>query len=126
MSMPLQLLPSFVPEPEQAPQPPVAVAIKVVAQVFAVKPGDLLRSTRGQAGVALARQTAMYLSHVVGGLTLTDVGQQFHRDRTTVAHACRLIELRRDDPGFDRVLQLLEWILPVVADRQATRLPCKI
>lgn len=59
----------------------------------------------------------MYLAHVVGGETLTDIGEHFRRDRTTVAHACRLVEGRRDDPNFDRVLQLLEWALPVVATR---------
>ena len=69
---------------------------------------------------------AMYLAHVEGGLSLTDVGQHFHRDRTTVAHACRLIETRRDDPNFDRIVQLLEWILPVFASRKAPGLACEI
>ncbi len=95
------------------------VAVAVVAQVFALPPDDLLRTTRGRAGVALARQIAMYLAHVVGGQTLTDIGQHFRRDRTTVAHACRLVEARRDDPSFDRVVELLEWIVPVFADRRA-------
>ena len=81
---------------------------------------DLMRTTRGRAGVALARQIAMYLAHVVGGESLTDIGQHFRRDRTTVAHACRLVEQRRDDPNFDRVLQLLEWVLPVFANRGTT------
>jgi chromosomal replication initiation ATPase DnaA len=96
----------------------IATAISVVAQVFAVPPSDLLRDTRGRAGVALARQIAMYLSHVVAGETLTEVGHHFCRDRTTVAHACRLVEARRDDPSFDRVLELLEWIVPVFATRE--------
>jgi hypothetical protein len=45
-------------------------------------------------------------------LSLTDVGQIFARDRTTVAHACAVIEDRRDDPVFDRALELMEWIIP--------------
>lgn len=96
-----------------------SVAVTVVAQVFALPPADLLRTTRGRAGVALARQIAMYLAHVVGGQTLTDVGTHFRRDRTTVAHACRLVESRRDDPSFDRVVELLEWVIPVFASRKA-------
>ncbi len=92
-------------------------AVAVVAQVFALPPSDLMRATRGRAGVALARQIAMYLAHVVGGQSLTEIGMHFRRDRTTVAHACRLIEARRDDPGFDRVVELLEWTLPVFARR---------
>jgi chromosomal replication initiation ATPase DnaA len=98
---------------------PATVAVAVVAQVFAVPAADLMRTTRGRAGVALARQIAMYLAHVVGGQTLTDIGQHFQRDRTTVAHACRLVESRRDDPSFDRVVELLEWIIPVFASRNA-------
>lgn len=58
--------------------------------------------------MALARQTAMYLAHVGCSLSLTEVGTLFERDRTTVAHACALIEDRRDNPDFDRALELLE------------------
>ncbi len=35
----------------------------------------------------------------------------FQRDRTTVAHACGVVEDLRDDPRFDRVLELLETIV---------------
>jgi hypothetical protein len=83
-----------------------------VGDVFGVARADLSRASRGKAPVALARQAAMYLAHVSCGLTLTDVGQIFARDRTTVAHACAVIEDRRDDPVFDRALELMEWIIP--------------
>lgn len=102
--------------------PPSAVSAAIVSQVFAVQPNDLMRTTRGRAGVALARQLAMYLAHVVGGASLTEIGEHFRRDRTTVAHACRLIESRRDDPSFDRIVELLEWIVPVFAHRRASPL----
>lgn len=85
-----------------------------MAHVFGVAEGDLFRSSRGKARVALARQTAMYLAHVSCRLTLTDVGLVFRRDRTTVAHACSVVEDRRDDPVFDRALELLEWIVPTL------------
>ena len=91
-----------------------------VEQVFGVKHGELLRATRGRARVALARQVAMYLAHVALRLSFTEVGELFGRDRTTVAHACRVIEDRRDDPVFNRVLELLEWAVPTLASpRQA-------
>ena len=80
-----------------------------VSQVFGIGQDDLRRTTRGRAPVARARQVAMYLTHVGFGLTLTQVGQLFERDRTTVAHACSVIEDCRDDPSFDRTLELLEW-----------------
>lgn len=107
------------PSPDLTPHAASQTAVTVVAQVFALSPSDLMHATRGRAGVALARQTAMYLAHVVGGQSLTDIGTHFHRDRTTVAHACRLIEARRDDPSFDRVVELLEWVLPAWARRQS-------
>lgn len=88
-----------------------------VGQVFGIAGGDMRRSTRGRARVALARQVAMYLAHVGGGLSLTETGRLFERDRTTVSHACNVIEDRRDDPIFDRVLDLLEWAMPMLTER---------
>ena len=81
-----------------------------VAAVYHVEKHLLGRPTRGRSRVAFARQVAMYLAHVTFGLTLTTVGRAFGRDRTTVAHACRLVEDARDDPEFDRTLELLEAI----------------
>lgn len=63
---------------------------------------------RGSQPAARARQTAMYLAHVVFGLSFTRVGICFGRDRTTVRHACALIEDCRDDPGHDLALSALE------------------
>jgi chromosomal replication initiation ATPase DnaA len=88
-----------------------------VTQVFGIAGRDLRHATRGRAKVALARQVAMYLAHVGCGLSLTETGRLFDRDRTTVAHACGIIEDRRDDPLFDRALDLLEWAVPALATR---------
>jgi chromosomal replication initiation ATPase DnaA len=98
--------------------PREAIELAVV-QVFGIAYKDMRRSTRGRAKVALARQVAMYLAHVGCGLTLTETGRLFERDRTTVAHACGVIEDRRDDPIFDRSLDLLEWAVPVLTRRPA-------
>jgi len=59
----------------------------------------------------------MYLAHVGGGLPMTEVGRMFARDRTTVSHACAVIEDRRDDPNFDRALAVLEFALTANATR---------
>lgn len=75
---------------------------------FAVPVGELHAETRRSFYVAFARQSAMYLAHVSFGVSLSDVGRSFGRDRTTAAHACRLIEDRRDDPAIDAVLASLE------------------
>jgi chromosomal replication initiation ATPase DnaA len=93
--------------------PPERLAIDAaVAQVFGLKAKHLENRSRGRAPAARARQVAMYVTHVSCGMNLTDVGTLFARDRTTVSHACAAVEDRRDDPVFDRVLELLEWIVP--------------
>ncbi len=106
--------------PAPAPRPsdglrftqPIGVA---VAQVFGVDAAAIDAETRGPAEVALARQVAMYLAHVACGISLTDVGRMFSRDRTTVAHACAVIEDRRDDQIFDRAIELLELVVRALA-----------
>ena len=94
-----------------------------VIQVFGVAGDELRRASRGRANVALARQVAMYLAHVGCGLSLTEAGRLFERDRTTVAHACGVIEDRREDPLFDRALDLLEWAVPLLAVRDYPETP---
>lgn len=85
-----------------------------VANVFDVAASDLTGPSRGRARIAFCRQVAMYLTHVHLGLTLTQTGLLFGRDRTTVAHACEIIENSRDDPSFDQSLELLERAFRVV------------
>jgi chromosomal replication initiation ATPase DnaA len=96
---------------------PRAAIEQAVAQVFGVGYDDLRGITRGRARIAFARQVAMYLAHVACRVSLTDTGRLFGRDRTTVAHACIVIEDRRDDPVFDRSLDLLEWAVRSFAIR---------
>jgi chromosomal replication initiation ATPase DnaA len=87
-----------------------------VAAVFEVDVYDLRASTRRSTRTAFARQVAMYLAHVVCGLSLTEVGTLFARDRTTAAHACRVVEDRRDDPELDGRLEHLERAVAALID----------
>ncbi|MEZ5853455.1 MAG: helix-turn-helix domain-containing protein [Hyphomicrobiaceae bacterium] len=82
-----------------------------IATIFAIDVKTIREPSRGRAKVALARQVSMYLAHVGCRLPLTEVGRIFDRDRTTVRHACAVIEDRRDEPDFDRLLYLLEQIV---------------
>jgi chromosomal replication initiation ATPase DnaA len=91
-----------------------------MSNVFGIEAGALWCETRGVKDIAFARQVAMYLAHVACGMTLTEVGVVFGRDRTTVAHGCLKIEIRRDDPIFDRALDLLSWALPTLVTRSET------
>jgi chromosomal replication initiation ATPase DnaA len=89
--------------------------------VFEVGVEDLRGRTRGPARTAFARQVAMYLAHVGCGVSLTEVGVLFERDRTTVAHACGLVEDRRDDPDFDYRLDHLERAVSSLIDALSMR-----
>lgn len=90
--------------------------LSTVAVVFEVDIGDLSATTRRSPRAAFARQVAMYLAHVVCGLSLTEVGTLFARDGTTVAHACEVVEDRRDDPELDGRLDHLERAVASLMD----------
>ena len=84
---------------------------RLVSVSFAVPLEELEARTRCQADVAFARQIAMYLAHTTLRLLMTEVGLGFGRDRTTVAHACAVVEDRRDDKAFDALMIQLEDLL---------------
>jgi chromosomal replication initiation ATPase DnaA len=88
-----------------------AIVESAIAAAFAVPVHELRMASRGAAPIAFARQSAMYLAHVVLGLSYSDVGRTFGRDRTTAAYACRLVEERREDPWIDATLGALEQAL---------------
>lgn len=69
---------------------------------------ELNAQTRLGAKIAFARQLAMYIAHARLGMKLVEIGQLFGRDRTTVAHACRLIEDRRDELDIDFMIDCIE------------------
>jgi chromosomal replication initiation ATPase DnaA len=84
-----------------------AEMVQLVARARQIGPEDILRRGR-RAEIAAGRQLAMYLAHVMLGLSLTEVGALFGRDRTTVAYACAQIEDQRDDAAFDAEVSRLE------------------
>ena len=87
-------------------QAAVAIAFGEVAP-YQPGPGPEDAPKRDRA-TAFKRQTAMYLAHVGFGLSMAEIGRSFGRDRTTVVHACHLIEDRRDEARFDDLLDHLE------------------
>lgn len=93
-----------------------------VSTVFEIDGALLAQPSRGRARIALARQVAMYLGHVACGLSLTAVGRVFDRDRSTVAHACKRIEDRREDSDFDAAIQMMESsVRTIVGTSEALR-----
>lgn len=98
-----------------------AVISSIVSAAFDVPAKDLRLPRRGRAKVALARQVAMYLAHVVLRMTLSDAGDLYGRDRTTAAHACGLVEDLRDQHHFDTLLSLLENMVRTEMAQRAAR-----
>ena len=79
----------------------------LVAYATGVSAREIAASGRRAQSACEARALAMYLCHTELSWPLSRVGAAFGRDRTTVGHACRRVEDRRDDPGFDaRVSEL--------------------
>lgn len=88
-----------------------ALVCQLVAYACGVATRDLASRSRAHPRAALARQVAMYLCHTGLGLSQSEVARLFGRDRSTVGHAARVIEDRRDEAAFDAWLDRLEAVL---------------
>ena len=89
-------------------KPPCLAAAFLAAESAGVPLDEVLHSERRGRDSAAARALAMYLAHVGLGQPLGRVAREFRRHRSTVAHACRRIEERREEPGCDRWIEGLE------------------
>ena len=85
--------------------------IDITAALFNVSSKEMRLPGRSDLGVARVRQIGMYVAHVALGLSMNEVGRGFSRDRTTVLHACHLIEDLREDAEFDRMVTTAERIV---------------
>ncbi|MFG1403478.1 helix-turn-helix domain-containing protein [Xanthobacter sediminis] len=106
-----------LPPERREPDVRARITIALVCAAAGVEVVHLLALHRSPAQVAAARQLAMYLAHVVLGLSQAEVARTFGRDRTTVAYACRRIEDQRDEAGFDQHVTALETCLRWAAER---------
>jgi hypothetical protein len=79
-----------------------------VARDFGLEMAALFAPTRGAPRVAFARQVAMYLANTSFELSFETISRVFDRDRTTVSHACHVVEDGRDDIWLDCRLEALE------------------
>ncbi len=85
----------------------------LVESAFGIARSALHAPGRGAARVAFARQVAIYLSHVRLGLSYSAAGRFYGRDRTTAAHACRVIEERRENATLDSLIDCLERAIDI-------------
>ncbi|MPT23675.1 MAG: chromosomal replication initiator DnaA [Starkeya sp.] len=87
---------------------PCLLAARLAADATAIPLPLVLHPRRLDRRCASARALAMYLAHVGLGLSMSRVASGFGRHRSTVAHACRRIEERRESAGWDRWVAALE------------------
>ena len=103
------------------PKDRIAVAcdgvIDLAAALFNVSGKELREPGRSALSVSRVRQIAMYVVHCELGLSMRDVGEGFGRDRTTVLHACHLIEDMRDDEEFDGIVARVERVVAMIFRR---------
>lgn len=83
---------------------------QLVAEMLLLGSDRQPRRRNGRRGAAHVRQIAMYVCHVVLQLSFADIGAAFGRDRTTVGHACNVVEDWRDDSAFDDFVATVERI----------------
>ncbi|HAH09929.1 MAG TPA: hypothetical protein DCL48_07500 [Alphaproteobacteria bacterium] len=74
-------------------------------------PVRTLKSPGRGADVCHARHIAIYLTHVVFGLSLSQAATAFGLHRSTISHACHKIEDLREDAEFDRLIDNLEMLV---------------
>lgn len=88
---------------------------QMAASAFELTSERLLRVDRGNARATRARQISIYLMHTVLSFPLIKIARIYKKDRTTIGHACRVIEDLRDNPAFDdRILELEETVQTVL------------
>lgn len=98
---------SSAPPPSKAERTCQWVAF-CVARDFGLDMAALFAPTRGAPRAAFARQVAMYLANTGFELSFETISRVFDRDRTTVSHACHVVEDGRDDIWLDCRLEALE------------------
>tara|TARA_R110002020_G_C15939363_1_gene744538 strand:- start:202 stop:615 length:414 start_codon:yes stop_codon:yes gene_type:complete len=77
--------------------------------------GDRVMVRRDRRRLAChVRQISMYVCHVALRMPQQDIGAAFGRDRTTVSHACHVVEDRRDDRVYDEFVSAVERIVVAV------------
>ncbi len=85
------------------------VVLRLVTELFdAALERELANGVARRRPRCHMRQIAMYLSHVVLSVPYRTIARAFGRDRTTVVHACAVVEDRRDDLGYDRFVERCE------------------
>lgn len=88
-------------------------AIDLLSVLFGVEAAELRSPTRARKNTARVRQIGMYALNVGLGMKMGDIALGFRRDRSTVIHACHLVEDLRDDAEFDAIVCRVEAVFTI-------------
>jgi hypothetical protein len=108
----------FAPMPPVPASLPLTTVCRIVRQLtgeLVLLLGDRVMLRRDRRRTAChVRQIAMYVCHVALRMPMKDIADAFGRDRSTVGHACHVVEDRRDDPAFDDFVSTVERLVTTV------------
>lgn len=96
----------------------VDLVVATVCLEFGLTETDMKNPKQQDRHLRFARQVAMYLANVLYEMNHSLLGERFDKDRSTVSHACKVVEESREDPVFDLKIIKLENFL-----RQAPQPP---
>lgn len=85
-----------------------SLAISIAGAFFDKKEDEIFSPSRSSAAACEARHIAIYLAHIVFQQPHRNIAKAFARDRTSITHALRRVEDRRDDAKFDALLCRME------------------
>jgi hypothetical protein len=98
----------------QKPKPTCRIVFQLVSEmVFLFGDRVLVRRDRRRLA-AHSRQIAMYVCHVALSISVDDIAASFGRERSTVAHACHLVEDRRDNPAYEDFVSAVERMVTAI------------
>jgi hypothetical protein len=83
--------------------------LTVELAMMALPPGEHGMDRRRAA--SHIQQIAMYTCHVVLRIPMAEVGRAFGRHRTTVSHACQVVEDRRENKGYEQFVTMIERLV---------------
>lgn len=85
--------------------------MSLLSVFFQVSLNELRSTGRENNRIARIRQFGMYIAHTMFGLSMAEVAYAFSRERTTVKHACHLIEDMRENEKFDQNVSDFEYLV---------------
>lgn len=84
------------------------IAQELTTEMVMLVGGRLLARRDRRRMLCHVRQIAMYVCHVGLQISHDDIAGAFGRNRSTVGHACKTVEQRREDAAFDDFVSALE------------------